>query len=104
MTSIPIRARPAQASVGQVAPALDLATAFRWLGLDAPAAGSPGQPIASLATLVTPPAACPGCTARRGRPWPGATTTSRFCARCRAVLRRSAHAAPSAHSQQRSAQ
>ncbi|HLY31051.1 MAG TPA: hypothetical protein VKQ36_08475 [Ktedonobacterales bacterium] len=108
MSSIPIRARPAQASVAQVAPALDLATALRWLELDAPAAGavSPGQPVALLAltTLITPPAACPGCSARRGHSWPSATTTSRFCARCRSRLRQSAHAAPSAHRHGRRAQ
>ncbi|GEM_PF-6953300 len=94
MTSIPTRARSAQVPPASTASALDLATALRWLGLDAsaaeaalaPGASAPGQPVASpaLATLIAPPAACPGCFAQRSRPWPGATTTSRFCARCRA--------------------
>jgi hypothetical protein len=111
MSSIPIRARSAQASVSQIAPAapaLDLATALRWLGFDAPAAdtAAPGQPVVSpaLTALIAPHAACPGCSARHGHSWPGATTTSRFCSRCRARLHRSAHSSLMAHSHGRSAQ
>jgi hypothetical protein len=42
----------------------------------------------SWEVLVNPPSACPGCVAAAGQPWP-AHTTSRYCRRCLAQLRRS---------------
>lgn len=40
-----------------------------------------------IRALVDPPDACPGCLALAGRAWPEGTT-SRFCARCLATMRR----------------
>lgn len=40
-----------------------------------------------IAALATPPAACPGCLARAGLPFPDGTTT-RHCPRCLGRLRR----------------
>lgn len=48
---------------------------------------SPSAPVSRLAALIDPPAACPGCLAQAGQPWP-ADTTSRFCPRCRDRMRR----------------
>ncbi len=47
----------------------------------------PAAPASRLAALINPPAACPGCLAAAGQPWP-ADTTARFCPRCRDRLRR----------------
>ncbi len=41
----------------------------------------PHTPVSRLSALIKPPAACPGCLAQAGQPWP-ADTTSRFCSAC----------------------
>lgn len=41
----------------------------------------------SIAALTQPPAACPGCLAAAGAPWPDGTTT-RHCPTCLGLLRR----------------
>jgi hypothetical protein len=62
--------------------------------LPTPAAAGDGQPQPSaaeaiseaIAAIARPPAACPGCLASAGQPFP-AHTTSRFCPNCLAQLR-----------------
>lgn len=55
---------------------------------DVPADTAGEASMPSWEMLVNPPSACPGCVAAAGQPWP-AHTTSRYCRRCLAQLRRS---------------
>lgn len=52
------------------------------------AADVTGEAMTSWEVLVNPSSACPGCVAAAGQTWP-AYTTSRYCRRCLAHLRRS---------------
>jgi len=57
-----------------------------WAGVDLSACPS-GVRVDGLAAVVSPPAACPGCVAEAGEPWPVGATTC-HCARCLDRIRR----------------